>query len=38
VEEDVPRGRILRSVLMKPEAEEYLNRLHQRVERLAASQ
>jgi glutamate/tyrosine decarboxylase-like PLP-dependent enzyme len=38
VEEDVPRGRILRSVLMKPEAEEYLDRLHERVERLAAGQ
>jgi glutamate/tyrosine decarboxylase-like PLP-dependent enzyme len=33
---DVPRGRILRSVLMKPESEGYLDRLHQRVERLAA--
>ncbi|GAA5202235.1 aminotransferase class V-fold PLP-dependent enzyme [Rugosimonospora acidiphila] len=33
---DVPRGRILRSVLMKPEAEEYLDRLHGRVEELAA--
>jgi glutamate/tyrosine decarboxylase-like PLP-dependent enzyme len=33
--EDVPRGRILRSVLMKPEAEGYLDRLHDRVERLA---
>lgn len=38
VEEDVPRGRILRSVLMKPEAEGYLDRLHDRVERLAAGQ
>ncbi|HEY2675061.1 MAG TPA: aminotransferase class I/II-fold pyridoxal phosphate-dependent enzyme [Rugosimonospora sp.] len=33
---DVPRGRILRSVLMKPESEGYLDRLHERVERLAA--
>jgi glutamate/tyrosine decarboxylase-like PLP-dependent enzyme len=35
---DVPRGRILRSVLMKPESEGYLDRLHERVERLAAQE
>jgi len=28
---DVPRGRILRSVLMKPETEEHLPQLHQQV-------
>ncbi|OLB80620.1 MAG: aspartate aminotransferase family protein [Actinobacteria bacterium 13_2_20CM_2_71_6] len=33
---DVPRGRILRSVLMKPESDAYLDRLHARVEGLAA--
>ena len=32
---DAPRGRILRSVLMKPESEAYLDRLHARVEGLA---
>jgi glutamate/tyrosine decarboxylase-like PLP-dependent enzyme len=37
VEADVPRGRILRSVLMKPESEAYLDRLHARVERLRHS-
>jgi glutamate/tyrosine decarboxylase-like PLP-dependent enzyme len=37
VRPDVPRGRILRSVLMKPEHETYLPRLHARVERLAGS-
>ncbi|MDQ1651886.1 MAG: hypothetical protein QOI35_1086, partial [Cryptosporangiaceae bacterium] len=29
------RGRILRSVLMKPESEEYVGRLHSRVEELS---
>jgi len=28
---DVPHGRILRSVLMKPETEEHLPQLHQQV-------
>ena len=28
---DVPRGRIVRSVLMKPETEQYVPTLHQRV-------
>jgi glutamate/tyrosine decarboxylase-like PLP-dependent enzyme len=32
---DVPRGRILRSVLMKPETEAYLDHLHRRVSTLA---
>jgi glutamate/tyrosine decarboxylase-like PLP-dependent enzyme len=32
---DVPRGRILRSVLMKPENDDYLDHLHARVEELA---
>jgi glutamate/tyrosine decarboxylase-like PLP-dependent enzyme len=35
VEADVPRGRILRSVLMKPESEPNLDRLHARIEHLA---
>jgi glutamate/tyrosine decarboxylase-like PLP-dependent enzyme len=34
---DTGAGRILRSVLMKPEQESYLPRLHARVERLAAA-
>jgi len=34
VTDDVPRGRILRSVLMKPESEAYLGHLHGRVEEL----
>ncbi len=33
---DVPHGRILRSVLMKPEHEGYVEHLHARVERLVA--
>jgi len=36
VEPDREAARILRSVLMKPEAESYLPELHARVERLAA--
>jgi len=36
VDADVPGGRILRSVLMKPELEAAVDRLHQEVERLAA--
>ena len=32
---DAGRARILRSVLMKPESETYVNRLHERVEELA---
>ena len=32
---DAPGARILRSVLMKPEAETYLPHLHERLERLA---
>ena len=35
VRDDAPGARILRSVLMKPEAETYLPHLHERVERLA---
>ena len=31
VEADVPAGRILRSVLMKPETEDHVPRLHQQV-------
>ncbi|MFE0022251.1 pyridoxal phosphate-dependent decarboxylase family protein [Amycolatopsis sp. NPDC059021] len=34
--EDVGRVRVLRSVLMKPESEDYLGTLHRRVEKLAA--
>lgn len=34
---DVPQGRILRSVLMKPETETVIDLLHTRVERLAES-
>jgi hypothetical protein len=36
VQPDVPQGRILRSVLMKPEFETTVDRLHLRVEALAA--
>jgi hypothetical protein len=32
---DAPGARILRSVLMKPEAETYLPQLHERLEQLA---
>ena len=32
---DVPAGRIMRSVLMKPESEGYVPELHARVEALA---
>ncbi|MFZ1114797.1 MAG: hypothetical protein WAN44_03110, partial [Propionibacteriaceae bacterium] len=31
IEADVPQGRILRSVLMKPETEEHVPRLHDQV-------
>jgi glutamate/tyrosine decarboxylase-like PLP-dependent enzyme len=37
VEADVGQGRILRSVLMKPESEQHLDWLHERVSGLAAS-
>jgi glutamate/tyrosine decarboxylase-like PLP-dependent enzyme len=37
VEADVPRARILRSVLMKPEARSHVAALHASVERLARS-
>jgi glutamate/tyrosine decarboxylase-like PLP-dependent enzyme len=37
VEADVPTGRILRSVLMKPELETAVDQLHREVERLAAA-
>jgi hypothetical protein len=33
---DAGSARILRSVLMKPESEEYVTQLHARVEELAA--
>jgi hypothetical protein len=36
VEADVEQGRILRSVLMKPESEQHLDFLHERVSGLAA--
>jgi glutamate/tyrosine decarboxylase-like PLP-dependent enzyme len=36
VEPDAPRGRILRSVLMKPESEGYLDHLHARLSQLAS--
>jgi len=36
VEADQPQGRILRSVLMKPESEDHLEWLHARVSQLAA--
>jgi glutamate/tyrosine decarboxylase-like PLP-dependent enzyme len=36
VDADVPNARVLRSVLMKPESEDYVPELQQRVERLAA--
>jgi glutamate/tyrosine decarboxylase-like PLP-dependent enzyme len=36
LEGDIPQVRILRSVLMKPEHELYVGRLHERVETLAA--
>jgi hypothetical protein len=35
VQADAAGARILRSVLMKPEAEGYVPRLHERVEQLA---
>ena len=35
VQADAPGARILRSVLMKPEAEDYVPQLHERVEQLA---
>jgi glutamate/tyrosine decarboxylase-like PLP-dependent enzyme len=35
VRADTPGARILRSVLMKPEAEDYVPRLHERLEQLA---
>ncbi len=35
IEPDQPHARVLRSVLMKPEHERYLDRLHARVEALA---
>ncbi|MFJ6569325.1 hypothetical protein ACIQNU_18055 [Streptomyces sp. NPDC091292] len=34
---DLSQARILRSALMKPEAELYVERLHERVERLAGA-
>ncbi|MFJ2033616.1 pyridoxal phosphate-dependent decarboxylase family protein [Streptosporangium sp. NPDC087985] len=37
IEADVPTGRILRSVLMKPESEAWVENLHAEVERLAAA-
>jgi hypothetical protein len=37
VEPDRDGARILRSVLMKPEAESYVRELHSRVEQLAGS-
>ena len=37
MEADRPHARILRSVLMKPEHEDYVDRLHARVETLARS-
>jgi glutamate/tyrosine decarboxylase-like PLP-dependent enzyme len=37
VEDDTDRGRILRSVLMKPESEDHLDWLHARVSALAAT-
>jgi glutamate/tyrosine decarboxylase-like PLP-dependent enzyme len=37
IEADVPTGRILRSVLMKPESEAWLDVLHGRVEELTAA-
>lgn len=38
VRPDAKATRILRSVLMKPESETYVDELHQRLERLSASQ
>lgn len=38
VRTDADSTRILRSVLMKPESETYVDELHQRLERLSASQ
>jgi len=35
VQADAPGARILRSVLMKPESEHYVLRLHSRLEELA---
>ena len=34
---DTSQGRILRSVLMKPESEDHVTELHARVEELAAA-
>ncbi len=37
VNQDRDGARILRSVLMKPEAESYIRQLHSRIEQLAGS-
>ena len=36
IEADIPAGRILRSVLMKPETEEHVPRLHDQILELLA--